>query len=990
MLKLITGPAGAGKTNCITDCIRSAVAGGKGGNFLIVPEQYSHEAERELCSKCGSSLSLYAEVLSFTGLARKAAALYGGISAEYLDKGGRLLCMSLAVRNLSRSGSLKAFHRAASSPAVQNSLLDAVDALKAADIGADALFEASASCEGDLQRKMQDLAGVLSAYDAVVANGHADPGDALSVLAGQIKEHRFGEGLRFFFDGFTDFTAAETGIIKALLDVGAEVTVALTLDDLHGGSELYLLPRLAAKELIDYAGSFEHTVLPTAAKRPEAEIVRCDSIETECENAAIRCLRLVKETGCRYRDIAIAARGFDDYRPVLESACLKYGLPLFVSRRRALTARALPVLISSAYSLLLGGWNADDFVSFLGTGLTPYAQADADRLAKELARRGIRQNEKPAFLLKFEKAANRAETAGAHAASLAQLLDDMHVPEKMAGDGAQVWNTVVSALEQINAIIGSVPMSTEEFACLFDTMLAKYDTGIIPASLDSVSAGDFDRMRRRNLKHLIILGADDDRLPQVSGGSAIFSETELEVLSGLNLRFGAGPEAELWREFLLIENVLSLPSDSLIVSYCGRPSFILDKNRLDSAETVSYADVTASAVAMMNRRHPGSLDEISARWAAGRGSLSEKSVQALYGSKIHISPSKADKYFSCKYAYFCRYGLNAEKWQTEEFTAAEFGTFMHDVLENVAREVSEGGGFRQYSDAQLEAMTAKYIKSYVLEAMGGLEDRSERFKYLFSRLESDVQKVVRDLAAELRKSDFFPIAFELNFADREKFPPIELKNGRGTLAMTGIADRVDACEKDGKTYIRIVDYKTGPKEFSLSDIWYGTGLQMLLYLYAMQQADPSVVPAGVMYVPASDRFVSCKGDLDEAQLQKERSKQARRVGMMLTSEGIPEAWEHGEKTLSPTMKGEVSRENFNMLFEHITNRLSEMAEGIRCGRIEADPYSYGTDPESCQYCDFALSCGFRDSENGEHIRMRKKLEPDEVWNRIAEEVKADE
>ena len=48
MLRLITGKAGSGKTAAINREIRQAVEQRRGGRLLIVPEQYSHEAEREL------------------------------------------------------------------------------------------------------------------------------------------------------------------------------------------------------------------------------------------------------------------------------------------------------------------------------------------------------------------------------------------------------------------------------------------------------------------------------------------------------------------------------------------------------------------------------------------------------------------------------------------------------------------------------------------------------------------------------------------------------------------------------------------------------------------------------------------------------------------------------------------------------------------------------------------------------------------------------
>ena len=88
MLRLIIGKAGAGKTAAVIGEIRQAVEARQRGRLLLVPEQYSHEAERELCAACGDRLSLYAEVLSFTGLARRVMARQGGGAASFLDQGG--------------------------------------------------------------------------------------------------------------------------------------------------------------------------------------------------------------------------------------------------------------------------------------------------------------------------------------------------------------------------------------------------------------------------------------------------------------------------------------------------------------------------------------------------------------------------------------------------------------------------------------------------------------------------------------------------------------------------------------------------------------------------------------------------------------------------------------------------------------------------------------------------------------------------------------
>ena len=117
MLRLIIGRAGSGKTGAVINEIAQAVENRQGGRMLIVPEQYSHEAERELCRRCGDSLSLYAEVFSFTGLARRIMSKQGGGAVPYLDKGGRLLCMRLALQSI--SGRLKLYSAAERRPELQ-------------------------------------------------------------------------------------------------------------------------------------------------------------------------------------------------------------------------------------------------------------------------------------------------------------------------------------------------------------------------------------------------------------------------------------------------------------------------------------------------------------------------------------------------------------------------------------------------------------------------------------------------------------------------------------------------------------------------------------------------------------------------------------------------------------------------------------------------------------------------------------------------------
>ena len=82
MLQLYLGRAKSGKTAAVTQAIRARVNARVGGSVLLVPEWYSYEAEIELLRVCGDRLSLYGEVLSFSGLASRA----GHYSADHLHR----------------------------------------------------------------------------------------------------------------------------------------------------------------------------------------------------------------------------------------------------------------------------------------------------------------------------------------------------------------------------------------------------------------------------------------------------------------------------------------------------------------------------------------------------------------------------------------------------------------------------------------------------------------------------------------------------------------------------------------------------------------------------------------------------------------------------------------------------------------------------------------------------------------------------------------
>ena len=1116
-LRLITGKVRSGKTSYIIGEIRDAVGAGTARSLLLVPEQYSHEAERELCEACGDRLSRYAEVMSFSGLARWSMGQHGGGARVRLDRAGRLLCMASALKELQPT--LRLFGRAADNIDLQRMILSEADTLRAAASDSGALRELAEELDGELGGKLKELALILDTYDAVTERAGAATEEPLRLLARQLEQFGLPEFDRVYVDGFIDFTGLETEVLRALLRRGKELTVCLPATEKN--NEEFLLPsRMALETLREAAESagaeireetvdlreresalpyfadhlFDYAAAPSEASDGSIRLLQAENPRLECEAAAAEILRAVREEGCRWRDIAVAVRGFEDYRGILENCFRRYEIPLFVTRRDRIAEKPLPLWIETACDILLSGWDVEDVTAYLRCGLSGLDEESCDELCRYLFKwqlkggawlrpdpwrqhpdgygkpwteeaekrlKGINRARRwiagPLLNLKDRSAA--AATARGQAEAFSAFLRETHAAAQLEkrserlrqrgnlelrAEYSQLWSLCLEALRQIAAVLGDQPMDLAGFRDTLHAVLSEYDIGLIPVALDRVSAGDFDRMRRRNIRRLIVLGCTDDRLPAARVQTGIFNSAELEILAEHKLMIGGG-EAELWREYAMIWHTLSLPKDRLILSFPATgmkgevqiPAMVFhqaqrifslkpervrkDTLRLASRQSALALAVSArrpgagpeaeAAAAWFRLHEPQRMEKLLQDAALRRGDLSPGAVEALYGRRIRISPSRLESFAACRFGYYCNYGLKAEEDQPAAFRAPEIGSFVHTILEQTAREVALRGGFREVSDDELRGITDAAVQDYVATELAGFREKSARFRYLFERVCRDVRQIVLDTAGELRCSEFVPLSFELDVSRLEDGKPEKPETEADTDAeadegavpeeggedfrLTGIADRVDGWIRGDSLFLRVVDYKTGRKKFSLSDVWYGRNMQMLLYLFAVcDHAEAlygrAALPAGVLYLPAREELLQFDHAPDEEEAASVRRKGKRRSGLVLDDPALIEAWEQGEdKQYIPVrvLRSDplVSLEQMGLLRRHVESSLREMAKEIRSGSIDVHPSYVSESDNACRNCPYHRICRFEEGENGEFSNPTPRLDDKTVWAQLQEE-----
>ena len=690
-----------------------------------------------------------------------------------------------------------------------------------------------------------------------------------------------------------------------------------------------------------------------------------------------------------------------------------------------------------------------------------YGLAFDDAARETLAALNALRERAAAPFAAFAEALRAANTATEYARALYHFLEDVGAPARMnaraeaheaagrlqlAEEYRQLWEILVGAIEQFAWTCGDAPMDAKRFARLFTLVLGEYDVGTIPVSLDRVTCGGLERVAAGGAKHLIVLGANDGALPQATGAGGVLTETERLTLDNCGVRLSASGEERMLMEQELLYRALACPTDSLMLCWHetdaggadARPSFLIGavrellagvpvsshaaeggRDRLEAERPcvelacayLSGADTPAAQAAYARYADDPRVRRASGARAA-RGPLTGRdTVAGLYGARLNLTASRVDAFYSCRFSFFMRYGLRAKPRRRAEFAAPEAGTFIHYVLENTlaALEAREGGAAGAPAD-EVSRVMRSFVARYIEEQLGGLQNKPARFRYLFRRLVKTMEAILENVLDELRVSDFQPIDYELDFSLSGDLPPIEVADGEHAALLSGKVDRVDGYLKNGRLYVRVMDYKSGKKSFSLSDIWYGLNMQLVLYLYALQGEGleryrerlsrelMEIVPAGVLYVPARDELTDApRGTADET-LRVLRQKALRRSGLVTDDMDVLEAMEHGLSgegkfipvKLSAPKKGEegapapvagaASLERFGRLARYAQGKLLEMARALAEGDVRADPYKNGQH-DYCQWCEFRAACQF-DETAGDCARLLRAVPDQEFWDTV--------
>ena len=822
----------------------------------------------------------------------------------------------------------------------------------------------------------------------------------------------------------------------------------------------YIAPR---ESDLDYMRKhlFQGHIQENEKLKDKVRLIRAETAWQEVSSAAEQILDLVR-SGCRYRDIGVVCGDMAGYRSLISMIFHRCGIPVYLSGTDDILEKAVVATILSAMDAAAGDLEQREVLRYLRSVLSSLAPDICDRVENYAILWGIQgkawhqewkfhpdgldgewngqayvrlgelndaREQAIGPLVRLRDGFRRALSLQQQIQVLYAFLEDISLDSRLGeladrldreGDSRtaqelnQLWEIILSAMEQMHDILGNTVWDTESFIRLFRLLLSQYDVGTIPTVLDSVTVGPVSAMRCQQQKHLIVLGALEGSLPGYGGSTGVLTDQERVALRKMGVPLTGGAMEGLQEEFAAIYGVFCGAVETVTVSCpAGQPSMVY-RRLLEMAGEEAQAhgglgsalkdpvDAGAWLSGFRARREAEKLglsaeyDRIRRQSGYELGTVAAENIEGIYGRSLRLSASQVDRLAECRLSYFLKYGLRARERKEVTVDPAEFVTYVHAVLEETAKQIRDLGGFHRVSLEQTLAIAQRHADAYARERFSQLD--SKRLTYLFRRNSQELEMVVRELWEEMSRSLFEPIGFEVEFSKNADMPPIQIDGAKMNAELHGFVDRVDRWQSLGSSYFRVVDYKTGRKDFDYCDVFNGVGLQMLLYLFALESGGQELlggtaVPAGVQYFPARIPVMGTDGRVSDEEAEKLRLKEKRRKGLLLDDEQVLQAMEPGEQPqrLNYTLRKDgsrsgdlASREQLGQLKHYVYRVLRNLVNDIASGNVTPDPYTRGTSHNACTFCPYGSVC-HRDEVTGR--RNYKAMTAQRFWEEIGKEEK---
>ena len=655
-MKIIYGVSGTGKSEYIFNMIKESDAK---KIYIITPEQFSFTAEKRLIDSSEGGATLKCEVLSFERMAYRVIKEMYGDTFKNIEKSGKSQIIFDAI--LSHEKDLKFLGKSQENI---DTILTQITEFKKHNISVQALEKQKEETQDEyLKAKLNDMLIMYKALEENIESKFLDENNLLTILAENIETSHLFDGATFFIDEFAGFTKQEYLVISELNKIAKEVYVTVCTDelritkspetdifydnkqtvqslceivDLDKEAQIKLTNRYRFKN--DELAHLEENLyaIPYKVYNDEVRNIKLYRMENnyeEIEQVASNIVKLVRDEGYRYKDIAVICNDIENYSSLCKAIFSEYEIPVFIDNKKDITQNLLIKYVLSIFDIFTKNWSYESVFNYIKTGFLNLGEEIYD-LENYCLKWGIKGNKWYQEPWNYEKArsidfkdnnsSDKKENDGLNFDNLKEeeytanfnkeqeiivkpllelkerlrgnknakqiskeiynFLEEQIDKEELTDEEKEAWNVVCDVLEEISDIFEEKNFSFDNYSKILKIGLSSKELGQIPQTQDKVIVGDLNRSRTHKVRAVFIIGVNDGVFPSSISKEGFFNDKDREELKQSGFELAKGTREKMYEENFNIYKAFSTAEEKLFISY---PSSDFDGNNMRKSLIIS-------------------------------------------------------------------------------------------------------------------------------------------------------------------------------------------------------------------------------------------------------------------------------------------------------------------------------------------------------------------------------------------------------------------
>ena len=411
----------------------------KGRSLLLVPDQFSLQAERDAFFYLDKTGLMDLAVVDFSALGHKILKEAGGPVPPLIDKYGRHM---LLTRILEESDDALKIYKGVRG---KNSFVERVNMLisemKRSEVSVDMLQEVSESLEDSsfLKYKLKDIVTLFSLYEEAIAGKYLDSEDYITFYGDKMLDSSLIAASDVWVYGFDTFTPKNMLVLERILKTARSLNIVMTWedaakepvgdisvdpgDDVTGygrhiacgdagflaaddREDLFSLTGFVIRNLVKMAEDLNEEVTcqaitgsgrdnlwsktmreisaspeePLQGKDPRITAVCTSNIYAEADRAAAYILQLVREHGYRFGDIVVVCNDTGLRSGVIRRTFVRWGIPVFIDQKRKVIQHPVVGFLLSLLEIIGNGYRDNAVMQLIKSGFLGFAEEEQDAL----------------------------------------------------------------------------------------------------------------------------------------------------------------------------------------------------------------------------------------------------------------------------------------------------------------------------------------------------------------------------------------------------------------------------------------------------------------------------------------------------------------------------------------------------------------------------------------------------------------------------------